>query len=208
MVYKTTSNKKQVWNGKTKKLSFKPKGKYTKYDLKQNRMMSKLYAIVKPEVKQYFGDSAVIPFYSGTPSLFQPLVLIAQGTTSSTRIGDKIKLMNISIKWQLNANATSPFVRLITVRNVGTTVLTSGDFTGTNDFFDKAKIYTYKDSVLSINPNTLNRRGTFQFNYPKGLIVDYTNLDKAQLLFVAIQDLPLAYSSTIQYTYCITYTDA
>lgn len=208
MVASRKSNTK-YWNGKSKKQSFKPKGKHTRYDAKQNKLIAKVYSLVKPEVKQFFGDTGFITFFDTQPIVFQPLSNIVAGTGAYNRIGDKIKVSNISIKYQLKTYTGNDFIRIATVRNVGTTVLSSSNFLGgTNDYFDKTKIKTYTDVCMPSTPNTANRRGTRTFNFPKGLNVDYTNFDKSQLIFAVMQDMPNTNGSAIQYTYVITFTDA
>lgn len=197
--------KSKIYNAKSRTVKT-PKGKKSKYDVKQNRMIQRIWSMTKPELKTYrsevSGASADVNGY-----LYSFPALIVQGTTNATRIGSKIKIQSISIKYNVNGlNTTIGFARLMLVRNVNAT-LTIPDLPDFNNYTDLYKVFVYRDKLVPINTTSYKKVGAMTVSFPSGIQVDY-DTDANDIMFYVVSDLAAIAGLTFDFNFIINYTDA
>lgn len=206
----------QIRNSKQKKIK-NPRGRRTRYDQKQNRLIKKVYNMCKPEMKHYRNQVSTFPV-STAGSLTDLTNLITQGTSAAQRIGQKIKIYSIYTKITVQGADASNYVRFMMVRNQANVQLTLSDFPAFNSYPNIDLMHLYRDRLI---PLTSSYDGTATVFPPKvlnmyikfknGITVDYTASGSPitpQILFYQVSDSITANHPVVSYEYIINFTDA
>lgn len=188
---------------------YKTKGKKpiarTKIDRYQNAMLKKVMSITKPELKTY--RNQVTGSVSDAGYLLDLTNVITQGTASSNRIGDKIKVMAIEVRGYLKRADTTNVVRLMLCRNKAES-LTPTDFPNAIGFADPTKIYAYKDNLRSLDVYHEFSNILYKQRYTNGIRVEFqTSQIHNQLLFYVVTDSDAAPHPSIEFAYVIDFID-
>jgi len=203
-------------SGSTKLKSIK--GKSSNYDKKQDRMAKQIYNLVKPEMKHYRNNQTVLSV-SDAGVLFDLTAVIASGTSTAQRIGQKIKIFSIYMKFAVQGADNTNYLRFMLTKSVSNNVLLA-DYPAVLEFPNIDLLHVYKDKLI---PLTSSWNGaavyptkivTMEMKFPNGITIEYTPSTgtpvsiKNQLQFYAVSDSGLPFHPTMIYNYIINFTDA
>lgn len=203
-------NNKTNYKGKKKPIATK------KIDQWQNAKLKKLWAMSKPELKEYRAGATGLSIT--TAGYLQEFTkLITKGTAASNRIGDKIKIKSINIRGVVQAGDNNNLVRLMLVRQSAGNVPLLAQFPGVIEFPNTDFIYAYKDRVISVTPHQVDGSNiaypqkifNFTITFPSGYLISYDQSDNPlkQLDFYAVSDSVAVPNPTLDYEFIINFYD-
>jgi hypothetical protein len=205
-IQRNMNSKQRRNNNRARKFQAQPK---IKRSLKIDRPNVPNYSGIQNAKWNVFARSVVNPTTAPTIVRFSPLV--SQGLATNNRIGDKIMLTNLEIKYSITAADQYNLVRVILIRVIGVgngIATTMGDFydngpSGVPDVYSMSYPYLQKatyqvladntDVVCAQSPNLTVFR---EFGIPMNFTIDYqystTTSRNGELVLIYLSDSSIA----------------